>query len=188
MINEWIEAIQAQRNGSLKLAELSYRAFNAPDFDYESLRSALAAKGYDCPEKPTLSKYKDAYDFWMVRRQTDEEKLKRVGLSKAYTLARFLETSSDDPDTWLERAIGMPRTKLTELISNQPLQEPRRSIGMPQSVHDSFIAATERLYSVNHFTSETPLAAIEFCTGWLLQAPADVLRELWAVLHGESES
>lgn len=187
MIGEWIDALKAHRSGSLKLAELAHRAFNAPDFDYEGLRTALAAEGYDCPEKPTLSKYKDAYDFWVAKRDTDADKLQRLGLSKAYTLAKFLETSSDDPDTWLERAIGMPRSKLTELISSQPLQEPRRSIGMPESVYDAFIDATQRLYAVNGFTGETPLAAIEFCTGWLTQAPPEVLQELWRVLHGEDD-
>ncbi len=186
MIDEWIAALKAQRSGSLKLAELSYRAFKAPDFDYESLRTALAAKGYDCPEKPTLSKYKDAYGFWVVNRETDHTKLEQLGLSKAYTLAKYLETSSDDPDTWLERAIGMPRSKLTELISQQPLQEPKRTLTMPESVYNAFLFGAERLYQANHFTGETPLPAVEFCAAWLTQAPEEVLRELWSVLHGET--
>ena len=187
MIEEWKEALSLERDGGYEVARLSYEAFKSPDFDYETLRHELAAAGYDLPEKGTLSKRKTAYEFWAVRQGKDRATFQRVGYSKLYTLAKFLETSADDPDVWLEKAVGTSREALKAEIEGQPLQERMRVLRMPESVYEDFARGVHKLYEVNgaSFPGETLLGGVEVCAALLNEASFELLQTIWRVQHGE---
>lgn len=186
MIEEWIAALEARNESGLELARLSYEAFTAADFDYDSLRRVLAERRYGLPEKPTLSKYKTAYQYWAIERKPDYERLKRVGLSKLYELAIFLRGSSADPDEWLDRAAEVSREELKAEMADQPLQQKRRTLQMPESIYEALESGANRLYQVNGFTGETLLPAVEFCAAILGGLPVETLQQLWREAHGEA--